>query len=70
MAEVYRGHEIVVIDTGLVSAIIIERQTGVKLPTKITALPHETADSCVHRARDLIDLYLETSGRRGGRRAS
>ena len=43
------------------SAIIIERQTGVELPTKVTALPDENELSCRRRARELIDLYLDTT---------
>ncbi len=33
-------------------------------------LPHEGADSCVRRARNLIDLYLETAYRRDDRQLS
>jgi len=60
MNEVYRGHEIVLTEDDPRSAVIIERKTGAALPTKVTALPDEAEGACRRRARQLIDLYLET----------
>jgi hypothetical protein len=57
--ELYRGHEIVVLNGNPKSAEIVERQTGVKLPTKITPLPGEAEFAWRLRARQLIDLYLD-----------
>ena len=59
MKEVYRGHEIVMLDGDPRCAIIFERLSGMELPTKITALPDEADHACMRRARRLIDLYLE-----------
>lgn len=59
MNEVYRGHEIVLTEGNPKSAVIIERETGAALPTKVTALPDEAEGACRRRARQLIDLYLE-----------
>jgi len=59
MKEVYRGHEIVMLDGDPRCAIIFERLSGTELPTKITALPDEADTACIRRARRLIDLYLE-----------
>ena len=61
MKEVYRGHEIVMLDGSPRSAIIFEHQTGTELPTKITALPDEADQACMRRARRLIDLYIEAA---------
>ncbi|HTJ58720.1 MAG TPA: hypothetical protein VL418_14290 [Devosiaceae bacterium] len=58
MVEVYRGHEIVMLEGNPKSAVIVERRSGAPLPTKITALPQEEEDSCLVRARRLVDLYL------------
>ena len=62
MIEVYRGHEIVVLEGNPKSAVIIERRTGYELPTKIVALPEDGEQGCLHRARKLIDTYLQASG--------
>jgi hypothetical protein len=59
MNEVYRGHDIVVLPGRPLSAVIIERDTGTALPTKVIALADEGEGSCRHRARQLIDLYLK-----------
>jgi len=59
MNEVYRGHEIVMLEGSPRSAVIVERETGTPLPTKITALPDEGIGACLRRARQLIDIYLE-----------
>ena len=59
MSELYRGHEIVVLDGDPKSAVIVERETGIKLPTKITARPEEEIGACLRRARRLVDIYLE-----------
>ena len=59
MSEVYRGHEIVMIDGRPLSAIIIERRSGATLPTKVIAFPNEGEHACLRRARDLVDLYLQ-----------
>jgi len=59
MSEVYRGHEIVVLDCTPKCAVIVERLTGTPLPTKITALPDEAESAYLQRARHLVDLYLE-----------
>jgi len=67
MTELYRGHEIVMQDDRPRCAVIIDRRTGTKLPTKVTALPDEAEDACLRRARALIDLYLETATRRAAR---
>jgi hypothetical protein len=64
MNEVYRGHDIVVLPSRPLSAIIIERNTGAALPTKVIALPDEGQWSCLHRARQLVDLYLDAPSRR------
>ena len=64
MIEVYRGHEIVLLDGTPKSAIIIERRSGVELPTKVTALPGEGEMACRWRARQLVDLYLAALERR------
>ena len=61
MNEVYRGHDIVVLPGRPLSAIIIERDTGTALPTKVIALADEGEGSCRHRARQLVDLYLKAS---------
>lgn len=58
MSEVYRGHDIVMLDGPPLSAVIIERRSGATLPTKITAFPNEGEYACLRRARELIDLYL------------
>ncbi len=63
MNEVYRGHDIVMLESEPPCAIIIERDTGAALPTKITALPDEEPRSCLYRARRLVDLYLEAPSR-------
>jgi hypothetical protein len=63
MNEIYRGHEIVVVEGSPKSAIIVEHGTGIELPTKITALPEDEDIACVRRARRLIDLYLEITPR-------
>ena len=60
MKELYRGHDIVVLEGNPRSAVIFERRSGTELPTKVIALPEEGAQVCVVRARQLIDLYLET----------
>jgi hypothetical protein len=60
MNELYRGHEIVMLEGRPRSAVIFDRKTGFELPTKVTALPDEEDPACLRRARDLIDLYLET----------
>ncbi len=59
MKELYRGHEIVLQDGSPKSAVIVERQTGTELPTKVIALPEEGEHACFRRARELIDIYLE-----------
>ncbi len=59
MNEIYRGHEIVMLDGTPRSVVIVERQTGVALPTKVIALPNEAEPACLRRARELIDIYLE-----------
>jgi len=63
MTELYRGHEIVMRDGRPKCAVIVDRTTGTELPTKVTALPDEAEDACFGRARDLIDLYMETAAR-------
>ena len=59
MNELYRGHEIVVLPGEPKSVVIVDRQTGAELPTKVTALPDEEEIACLRRARHLVDLYLE-----------
>lgn len=59
MNEYYRGHEIVVMPGEPRSVVIVDRQTGAELPTKVTAMPDEEDIACLRRARDLVDLYLE-----------
>ena len=59
MNEVYRGHEIILTEDHPQSAVIIERQSGAALPTKVTAWPDEGEGACKRRARQLIDLYLD-----------
>jgi hypothetical protein len=59
MNEFYRGHEIVLLEGIPKCAIIVERETGTPLPTKVTALPDEGECGCLRRARQLIDIYLE-----------
>jgi hypothetical protein len=59
MNEIYRGHEIVVVEGSPTCAIIVERRTGIELPTKVTAMPDEGERACLRRARQLIDLYLD-----------
>jgi hypothetical protein len=59
MNEFYRGHEIVLLDGTPRSAIIIERETGTALPTKVTAALIDNDSACLRKARDLIDRYLE-----------
>jgi hypothetical protein len=59
MKDVYRGHEIVVVDGTPKSAVILEPATGTELPTKITALPDESDGACLRRARHLLDIYLD-----------
>jgi hypothetical protein len=66
MTELYRGHEIVMRGGRPKCAVIVDRATGIELPTKITALPGEAEASFLRRARDLIDLYLETTARLAG----
>lgn len=61
MKEVYRGHEIVMLDGSPRCAVIFEHRTGTELPTKITALPDEPEQVCMRRARRLIDLYIEAA---------
>ena len=51
MNDIYRGHEIVMQDGNPKSAVIIERQTGTPLPTKVTALPDESEGACLVRRR-------------------
>ena len=63
MNEVYRGHDIVVLPSRPLSAIMIERDTGTALPTKVIALPDEGEGSCRRRARQLVDLYLDAPSR-------
>lgn len=58
MREVYREHEIVVRDGSPISAVILDRRSGAELPTKVTALPGESPQACLGRARHLVDLYL------------
>ena len=67
MNELYRGHHIVVLGEKPLCAIIIERATGTPLPTKVTALPDEGEKSCLSRARQLVDLYLEPVRRYAGK---
>ncbi|HVW91817.1 MAG TPA: hypothetical protein VHB74_04340 [Devosia sp.] len=59
MNEVYRGHEIVLLEGPPLSAVLIERRSGATLPTKVTALPNEGEYACLKRARQLVDLYLQ-----------
>ena len=59
MNELYRGHEIVFLPGEPKSLVIVDRQTGAELPTKVTALPDEEDIACLRRARDRVDLYLE-----------
>jgi hypothetical protein len=59
MNEVYRGHEIILLDGAPLSAILIERASGATLPTKVTAFPDEGEYACLRRARELVDLYLQ-----------
>ena len=63
MSELYRGHEIIMVPGAATSAVIVDRATGAELPTKVTALPDEAEDVCLGRARDLVDLYIETAAR-------
>jgi hypothetical protein len=60
MNEIYRGHEIVVAEGSPKCAVIVESETGIELPTKVTALPDEGEHAYLGRARQLIDLYLDT----------
>jgi hypothetical protein len=60
MNEVYRGHEIVLVAGSPKSAVIFESDSGAELPTKIIALPDEGENACLRRARQLVDLYLES----------
>jgi len=59
MNEVYRDHEIVLLDGPPVSAVLVERISGAILPTKVTAFPDEGEPECRRRARELVDLYLQ-----------
>ena len=70
MNEVYRGHEIVLLDGPPRSAMIVELETGVAFPTKVTASPEEGEGACLRRARRLVDLYLNTLESTPARRAS
>lgn len=63
MREVYRGHEIVLLDDDRRSLVIVDCRTGIYLPTKVTAGTHEAFASSFRRARELIDLYLDASSR-------
>ena len=58
MNDLYRGHEIVMLNGSPRSAVIIEHDTGIPLPTKVTALPEESEGACLRRARQLVDIYL------------
>ncbi|WP_375450717.1 hypothetical protein [uncultured Devosia sp.] len=58
MLAYYRGHIILLLQDDILTAEITERASGAPLPTKISALPGETADIVVEKAKHLIDKYL------------
>jgi hypothetical protein len=60
----YRGHCICLVEAPIWSAEVIESISGVQLPTKLVAEPHESAADLARRARRLVDLYIgdESSG--------
>lgn len=59
MQNHYRGHGISLVETGPRTILLTELQSGALLPTKLSALPGESWDDLVGRARQLVDLYLE-----------
>lgn len=59
MLAYYRGHVIVVLADEALSAEIIERASGTMLPTTVSAMPGETAEVVVERAKELVDTYLQ-----------
>jgi hypothetical protein len=56
--ENYRGHSIRVTRTRFWDAIIVEAESGIVLPTKVTAQLHEGRSVVIARAYELIDLYV------------
>jgi len=70
MNEFYRGHEIVLLEGSPRSAMIVERETGIAFPTKVTATPEEGEGACLRRARRLVDLYLDMMDQSVPRQAS
>jgi hypothetical protein len=55
----YRGHIILVLQDGALSAEITERASGAPLPTKVSAVLGEDARTVVERAKELVDRYLQ-----------
>lgn len=61
----YRGHLVLVLGTAIITAEIVARSVGLKLPLKVSATAAEGLETCLNRAFDLIDLYLAPSPARG-----
>jgi hypothetical protein len=59
----YRGHEIRISRAEVWSVELVELETGILLPTKVTAPAAEELIVCVDRACSLVDLYLEAQRR-------
>lgn len=58
----YRGHAIKLCCADCWSAVIVNQENGVVLPTKATATQHEGRNVALERAIRLIDLYAEAMG--------
>lgn len=64
MLIAYRGHIILVLQDGELTAEITERGSSEILPTKVSATLEEGLDVCIERAKALIDAYIEGKKRR------
>ena len=57
----YRGHVIVLLTGALITAEITEQTTAAPLPTTAVATLEEGLQTCIARAKALIDLYLSAT---------
>jgi hypothetical protein len=55
----YRGHGIELVEIDGWSALLIDLETGVLLPTKVIADPGESRGEVARRAHHLIDIYID-----------
>ncbi|HEY9010748.1 MAG TPA: hypothetical protein VIN06_06995 [Devosia sp.] len=60
MFHEYRGYRIRLIEAERWNAEVVELASGALLPTKLIATPEETLREFSHRARKLVDIYVDT----------